>query len=219
MGRRATKTRGFVLVAVGAIALATAAIIDAGPRPTTARAQASACLPTEARVVDASMFPGLAVDPESSVSTRDLRTWVSRGSAGETKRQKRQYARELRREGFVSGYFAVFDRSTESGPVGLSTDIQVGSPGQAASDAKRNREFITHFNSERGDWKGFSVAGIPAARGIRSKSRTTWDVYFSDDVYSYVVAWITPHRTNSRSLVTAAAVELYQRVHGAPVCA
>jgi hypothetical protein len=184
----------------------------------TANAQEPACLPTAARVVDAAAFPGLMASPPAAVHTTP-RAFVTEGGRVRIGRINRQHIRRLRREGFVSGISQVYQSTEPTSPFGFSIAIQLGSTGQAAADARRNRDFNLHFKGIPKDWKSFALPDVPGARGLRSRGRhVIANAYLSDGVYSYIVSLANRRVSDEVGLVRAAASSLYARVHGSTVC-
>jgi hypothetical protein len=141
----------------------------------------------------------------------------------------------LNSEGFVSatrqkGYVGIGKtrKSHSYGAQGEAKTVQLGSPEQAQAYLNRNLA-----EDPRG--KRFTVAAIPGSQGLRHWVRPRRqgaynDLSFTDGDYYYEifrwdgaqsgrVADVTP-RLASRGTksVTKAAINLYNRVHGAAVC-
>jgi hypothetical protein len=181
-------------------------------------AQAPGCLPTSDRTIGPRGFSGLGVKRIAPVYTDALQfalfafRGISPGAA-------QQQADALNSEGFVSAiaqrYFG--KKRTTKGDGGVSVAYQLGSPEQA--QAQLNRDLAT-FVREQGPWKRFTVPAIPGSLGLRKKIDRggASNVLFTDGDYSYVVGRFVKRGGTGAKQATNAAINLYNRVHGAAVC-
>ena len=219
MGRRSA----IVVAAVLAMIVSVVGWAAAG----TAGAQAPSCLPTSDRTIGPHGFPGLRIKRQALVSTDALEfarilfaTREVPGLVGE--------ADALNSEGFVSGTFQNYfgrTRKSSHGDRGIATTVQLGSPEQAQAHLNR---VLARYSGKR-----FTVPAIPGSQVLR---RTNLDrgvvsvgLFFTDGDYSYVIGsadlprpWpgVPKQRRALRGTkqVTNAAINLYNRVHGAAVC-
>jgi hypothetical protein len=187
----------------------------------TVGAQAPGCLPTSDRTVGPHGFPGLGVKRIAPVYTDALQFVLSWGRFhGEAAQHE---ADVLNSEGFVSGsnqsYFG--KKRKTKGDLGLSATFQLGSPEQA--QAQLNRElaaFLRVGKAEQRRWKRFTVPAIPGSQGLRTEIDRggASNVLFTDGDYSYVVGRFVVRGGTGAKQATDAAINLYNRVHGAAVC-
>jgi hypothetical protein len=185
----------------------------------TVGAQAPGCLPTSDRTIGPHGFSGLGIKRKAPVYTDALQFALGLGrgfSPGEAQRE----ADALNSEGFVSAinqrYFG--KKQKTRGDLGLSVAYQLGSPEQA--QAQLNRD-LALFVREQGPWKRFTVPAIPGSQGLRQKidGGGASNVLFTDGDYSYVVGRFVVRGGTGAKQATNAATKLYNRVHGAAVCA
>ena len=181
-------------------------------------AQALGCLPTSDRTIGPHGFSGLGIKRKAPVYTDALQFALSLGrgfSPGEAQHE----ADALHSEGFVSAinqrYFG--KKRKTKGDGGVSATFQLGSPEQA--QAQLNRD-LANFQRVQGPWKRFTVPAIPGSQGLRKKIDRggASNVLFTDGNYSYVVGRFVKRGGTGAEQATNAAINLYNRVHGAAVC-
>jgi hypothetical protein len=210
----------------GAIALALLAVpVVAWTAIGSAGAQAPGCLPTSDRTVGPHGFSGLGIKGRAPVYT-DALQFVLAQFKGISPGPAQHDADALNSEGFVSGIGQRFfgKKRKTKGDMAISVAYQLGSPQQA--QAQLDRDLAT-FVREQGPWKRFTVPAIPGSQGLRDKKLQSVDgaasnVLFTDGDYSYVVGMFVNRRDRRGGTgadhVTKAAINLYNRVHGAAVC-
>jgi hypothetical protein len=184
----------------------------------SAGAQAPGCLPTSDRTVGPHGFSGLDIKRKAPVYTDALqfvRTLFQGISPGEAQ----QEADALNSNGFVSGIDQRFfgKKRKTKGDLGLSATFQLGSPEQAQAQLDHD---LANFVREQGPWKRFTVPAIPGSHGLRKKIDRggASNVLFTDGDYSYVVGRFVKRGGTGVKQATNAAINLYNRVHGAAVC-
>ena len=205
MGRRFAIVIGVAAVGVMALGAQTGA-------------QTPSCLPTSERTPGPHAFAGLTKARAAPVYTDALQfaqfvvvglpldnPWVA------------YEADTLTSEGFVSGIWqSYFSKHHPADAGALAQTVQLGSPEQAQAESNR------HDFRKRGQdpWKRFTVAAIPGSHGQRNLRHGHWQLDFTDGDYSYAIALGVGRRLALRGTrqVTKAAINLYNRVHGAAVC-
>jgi hypothetical protein len=203
----------------GAIALALLAVpVVAWTAIGSASAQAPGCLPTSDRTIGPHGFSGLGVKRTAPVYTDALQfalfafPGIGFGAA-------HQQADALNSEGFVSAiaqrYFG--KKRTTKGDGGVSAALQLGSPEQAQAELNRD---LANFQRVQGPWKRFTVPAIPGSQGLRKKIDRggASNVLFTDGDYSYLLGRFVKRGGTGVKQATNAAINLYNRVHGAAVC-
>ena len=203
----------------GAIALALLAVpVVAWAATGSANAQAPGCLPTSDRTVGPHGFAGLGVKGVAPVYTNALQLALSEGYRPAAAQRE---ADALTSEGFVSGtsqYY--FGRTRKAhGDQGIANTLQLGSPEQAQSEFNRILAQVLRF----GPWKRFTVPAIPGSRGLRQFPNRVYpggasNLYFTDGNYMYVLGTYVAQGGTGTGRVKKAAMNLYNRVHGAAVC-
>jgi hypothetical protein len=195
-------------------------------------AQTANCLPTFDRTLGPYGFSGLRIKARAAVYTDALH--FAQFQFGGRRLDDPYLVHEadaLTSEGFVSGISQAY---TGRNSDGFSTVLQLGSPEQA--QAELNRQLATNPRRKR-----FTVAAIPGSQGVLKGGqnepmkgvRNAWDgvtnmLFFTDGDYFYGIsrddentrAVVVTHRRALRGTrqVTKAAINLYNRVHGAAVC-
>jgi hypothetical protein len=200
----------------GLIGLALSSLLLTGALMGTATAQQAGCLPTSARTIGPSGFPGLGVKKVAPVYT-DAFKWNL--DSGLSSAQAEREAARINALGFVSGTTQLYRGRTRKtrGDQGRGTTVQFGSPEGAQADLAYAVAQIRKY----GPWKQFRVRGIPGSRGFRTKDRDgdgASNVYFADGSYFYFVGRYVKRGGSGAGEVIKAARKLYSRVHGAPVC-
>jgi len=170
-------------------------------------AVAAAALPLTGRVLRAGELSGMVASGPVRVIT-GAAAWVkSEGGPG----RKAEIAR-VRKLGFIAGVRENLRAPGNPARAGLSAVEQFSS----ATSAKAE---VVHESTANGPWVSFPVHGIPGARGFEALSSqgNGRNVAFADGVYYYIVGAGWGGASNnavSRSTIAAAALRLYQRVHG-----
>ena len=183
---------------VGVVSLAIAA---------GAAAVAVAALPLAGRVLVSGELARMTPSGEVGVIA-GAAAWVRSGLGPN---QKAEIAR-LRKLGFIAGVRENLYAQHNLARGGLSAVEQF-------SSATAARAEVVHESVANGPWLSFPVHAIPGARGFEhlSRQRNDRNVAFADGSYYHIVGggWDGPSSNAiSRSTVVAAALRLYQRVHG-----
>ena len=227
-------------IGIAAVLAMIVSVVGWATAGTVGAAQTPSCLPTSDRTLGPYDFAGLGIKA-APFHTDALH--FAQFQFGGRRLDDPDLVREanaLTSEGFVSGISQVYTgprgQVSPSGTVsgrgsfGYATVIQLGSPEQAQAEMNRNLA-----KSPRR--KRFTVPAIPGSQGLLTGGqseamkgvRNAWDgvsnmVSFTDGDYSYAIsrldAFAVNHRRASRGTkqVTKAAINLYNRVHGAAVC-
>ena len=184
-------------------------------------AQTAGCLPTIDRTLGPHVFAGLGIKASAPVYT-DALHFVFGGRVPFEKPPAPYLVHEadaLTSEGFVSGISQQYFGKRAS--YGGAQTVQLGSPEQAQAELNRNLAKAPRR-------KHFTVPAIPGSRGVRYRSDGLYNsLGFTDGDYTYVISRIDDLKPavgqQRRALrgtrqVTKAAINLYNRVHGAAVC-
>jgi hypothetical protein len=178
-------------------------------------AQTASCLPTFDRTLGPHAFAGLGIKARAPVYTDALHFALTQTYSGNVQHE----ADVLTSEGFVSGISQQYFGKRAS--YGGAQTVQLGSPEQAQAELNRNLAKVPRR-------KRFTVPAIPGSRGMRYRADGLYNnLGFTDGVYTYVISRIDDLEPavgqQRRALrgtrqVTKAAINLYNRVHGAAVC-
>jgi hypothetical protein len=195
-----------VLSTVSLVVLQVAA---ASPRP----------LPLGARLIQRGEFAGFRLEPGlAQYSTAAL--WVQADPTLTTVQRSAQLAR-LRREGFRGLDQELLDRGAVRG-AGVSWVMQLRSPRSARAElAASLRGYKTKDSAMGASISPFSIAGVPGARGFRSRGsgQVGENVFFASGSFLYLVGqgWaIGDNHPPTRAGLINAVKKLYERVRGRP---
>jgi hypothetical protein len=184
--------------------------------------QTTSCLPTIDRTLGPHGFAGLGIKASAPVYTDALHFALTQTYPANVQHE----ADVLTSEGFVSGISQqYFGKRKGVWSYGGAQTVQLGSPEQAQAELNRNL-------AKGPRRKRFTVPAIPGSQGVRH----SWDspdhqitntLFFTDGDYSYEIGRVdlntSADLTHRRALrgtrqVTRAAINLYNRVHGAAIC-
>lgn len=162
-----------------------------------------AALPLTGRVLRSGELAGMTINGPDRVTT-SASAWVS------TTDSSHSDVARLRKLGFVAGVDESLIGKQNLGGISIVEQFP------SAKSAKAELAYETAVN---GPWTYFPVQGIPSARGFEhiGNSGNGRNVAFTDGVYYYLVGagWSGGATSAvSRSATIAAALVLYNRVHG-----
>lgn len=201
--------------AVVAAVVSTLLLIGSAPTG-SAGAQAPGCLPTSARTIGPYAFPGLAVKQNFAFTDA-----VQYSQSFLSPEQAQGEADILNSLGFVSAtwqYYGWAKRKAKGDFANADTE-QLGSPEQAQAEFDR----LWADQPGLGHAKLLTVAAVPGSRGwreppTRKRHSSAAALWFTDGNYFYAAFRYVKRGGNVTSQVIHAAADLYNRVHGAPVC-